>query len=371
MRRSYQSLLWTLFAVTVFVLGTQRESLHSANYLLIPMDETQYDHLRAYGLTYETLLLGHICRWLLNYRGGSFLLPSESVILERTIRKKITHRLIDESQYQQIKQVIVENNMSEVVLEKAPKIAVYSPKLGNKVARDAVSHALRSAEIGFKKIYDVDILEGKLSSYDWLHLHHEEFVTGDRVTRSIDTKTVQVYGYSDIPAMKHAVAKKIQKAVEAGLFLFAMCCATDTLDSAIAHSYTAPGESLDFRHSLAFHREQVNINDRSDFTIFNFSAKIDPISTLLCQNHRTTVPGFGGKTIAFRSETIKDGTTVLAVTIKNNVKYLTGNHGKGIFTYYGGHHPRVPASGVKNSAGYRLILNNILVPAAKVPRKKT
>ncbi len=334
---------------------------------------------------------------------------------------------VNERQIAQIKLEIQNQNASEVKLEKCPRIAVYTPPNINPWA-DAVTLVLEYAQIPYDKLYDREVLEGKLADYDWLHLHHEDF-TGQYGKFWANYRNAYWYqekvmafereaklaGYKTVPGHKAAVARAIETQVSAGMFLFAMCAATETIDVALAAQKTdiVPPEidgtpvdadwskQLDFRTTFAFENFSVNVNpfenafsdldfnqvntsrrrDVTDFILFEFSAKIDPVPTLLCQNHQNRIMGFYGQSTTFRPDRIKDGVTVLAASVDGSVRYLYGPHGKGSFTFYGGHSPedknhyvgdRSPNLEIhKGSAGYRLILNNILFPSAKPPKKKT
>lgn len=396
--------------------------------ILIPMDFTQSNHLKAYGVAFDALKEQYVVKWLLNYRGGSFLMPeSESLAALCNIRG-VRFELVSSAQVASIMQEIQESNMEVVVLEKEPKIAVYIPP--NALPwDDAVTLALDYAEIDYDRVWDDEVLAGKLSDYDWLHLHHEDF-TGQygkfygayrntawyqndvRVNEAMAAK----HGYAKVWQLKHAVAEKIREFVMNGGFLFAMCAATDTLDIALAaHNVDIVDalidgdgidphyqEKLDYSRCFAFDNFKLKTNpfeyefsdiDASDysrlrgpeadyFQLFDFSAKYDPVPTMLTQCHTNIIPGFLGQTTSFFKDKVKKSVIILAeVPGQNEVKYIHGNFGKGTFTFYGGHDPEDYEHKIgdpptildlyKNSPGYRLILNNILFPAAEKKQLKT
>ncbi|HON32786.1 MAG TPA: asparagine synthetase B [Candidatus Syntrophosphaera thermopropionivorans] len=396
--------------------------------ILIPMDFTQSNHLKAYGVAFEALKEQYVVKWFLNYRGGSFLMPeSESLAALCNIRG-VRFELVSSAQVAAIMQEIQESNMEVVVLEKEPKIAVYIPP--NALPwDDAVTLALDYAEIDYDRVWDDEVLAGKLSDYDWLHLHHEDF-TGQygkfygayrntawyqndvRVNEAMAAK----HGYAKVWQLKHAVAEKIREFVMNGGFLFAMCAATDTLDIALAaHNVDIVDalidgdgidphyqEKLDYSRCFAFENFKLKTNpyeyefsdiDASDysrlrgpeadyFQLFDFSAKYDPVPTMLTQCHTNIIPGFLGQTTSFFKDKVKKSVIILAeVPGQNEVKYIHGNFGKGTFTFYGGHDPEDYEHKIgdpptildlyKNSPGYRLILNNILFPAAEKKQLKT
>lgn len=401
-----------------------------ASYVLIPMDaESQQNHLKAYGITYWTLSKDLKVKWLLNYRGGSFLLPdTENIRKECTIRG-VSYEVVSDSETQDILAEISSpsQNMEAVVLEKAPKIAVYSPK-GNQPWDDAVTMVLTFAEIPYETIYDTEVLEDNLILYDWLHLHHEDF-TGQygkfystyRAApwyireKAKAEKLASDLGYQKVSQEKLAVALKIRDYVVGGGFIFAMCSATDSFEIALAAEGvdicepmfdgdpSEPGyqSKIDFNKTFAFKdftlERSANIYEFSSidmtrkrripkttdyFTLMDFSAKWDPIPTMLCQNHTALVKGFMGQTTAYDPDEIKSNVLVLGENKTNNeARYIHGIKGKGFFTFYGGHDPedyqhRVgdPKTELElhpNSPGYRLILNNVLFPAAKKKKQKT
>jgi hypothetical protein len=400
--------------------------------LLIPMDLKQTDHLKAYGVAFWVLQHNGEVDWLLNYRGGSFL-ADYSDVLARECR--IRGVLFEPATAAEAASVYAEvqredNNMDVVRLEKAPKIAVYVPP-NFKPWDDAVTLALEYAEIPYTKIWDEEVLSGKLAEYDWLHLHHEDF-TGQYGKFYSNYRFAQWYidqqllyekeakrlGFKKVSEEKKAVARSIKDFVGNGGFMFAMCSATDSYDIALAAEKVdicdvmfdgdppdpdAP-KKVDFTKTLAFENFKLDMNpmryEYSDidiptsdpppirdantdyFTLFEFSAKYDPVPTMLTQDHVSIVKGFMGQTTAFRKTLIKRTVTVLAQREgTEEVKYIHGNFGRGTFTWFGGHDPEDyqhavgdPATDLslhKNSPGYRLILNNVLFPAAKKKQQKT
>jgi hypothetical protein len=400
-----------------------------APWLLVPMDDAQSDHLKAYGVAFRTLKRGTRSEWFLNYRNGAFLLPSDEQTAKDAALTGVTIEPLDDARLAEIRGEVQGGNMDAVPLEKPPKVAVYAPP-NAPPWDDAVTMALNYAGIDFDKIWDSEVLSPKLREYDWLHLHHEDF-TGqyskfflnyagapwlvDMVERNRAMAKAQ--GFPSVPAEKRAVAVAIANFVERGGFLFAMCTATETLDLAlaadgvdIAASY-ADGTPMDPRASakmkwdraLAFHNaqlelsptipvysdidgHQVNSPDRrqplGSFSLFNFSAKIDPVATMLVQNHRQVIPDFYGLTTSFTRKTLKSSVTVLAEEPGAPwVKYIHGEHGQGTWTFFGGHDPEDPQHQIgdvptdlslhPHSPGYRLILNNVLFPAAKKKELKT
>lgn len=397
-----------------------------AGRLLIPMDDAQTDHLRAYGLAYHALdKHGIDVEWLLNYRCGSFLCDDLPALRDRAREVGVRVEPIGEDEALAIFARIEEENMERVLLEKAPKVAVYSPDYAEPWD-DAVTLVLDYAQIPFQKFYDAEVLNGDLAEYDWVHLHHEDF-TGQfgkfygsfrfadwyrkQVTRA--QLDAQKFGFRKVPELKLAVARGIKKFVQNGGFLFAMCSAVDTLDIALAANgvdIVAPEldgdpidplyeSKLDYGECLAFtgfklipdpmiyEFSDIDVSnnymgDAGSFKLFEFSAKIDPIPTMLTQCHRNVIDGFFGQTTAFRKSLLKPSVTIMA---ENNdgisVKYIRGDFGKGSFSFLGGHDPadvsHIVGEGPtrlelhKNSPGYRLILNNILFPAAKKKERKT
>jgi hypothetical protein len=397
-----------------------------AQKLLIPMDDTQNDHLRAYGVTYWILdKTGTDVEWLLNFRGGAFLADDLPEIRNQARETGVTLEAVSAAQVEQIYSVIEEENMERVLLEKAPKVAVYSPDYAEPWD-DAVTLVLNYAKIPFEKFYDKEVITGEISKFDWIHLHHEDF-TGQfgkfyssfrfadwyrkQVTRA--QLDAQKFGFKKVSQLKLAVARGIKKFVLEGGFLFAMCSAVDSLDVALAANGTdiiaaeIDGDGIDplaqsklnFDETLAFKDFKlitdpmiyefsdidVSNNYRGDagtFKLFDFAAKVDPIPTMLTQNHRNVIEGFFGQTTAFRKSLLKPYVVVMG---ENNdgvsVKYIRADYGKGFFSFYGGHDPadvsHIVGEGPtrldlhKNNPGYRLILNNILFPAAKKKERKT
>lgn len=403
-----------------------------ASRILVPMDLTQSDHLKAYGLAYWCLQNGIDVEWLLNYRDGSFLTDDLSQIAEACRLKGISYEQISGAEEARIKKIIEESNMESVLLEKAPKVAIYAPpSRRNEPWDDAVNLALEYAEIPFDILWDPDVLLGKLAEYDWIHLHHEDF-TGQygkfyaayRATlwykqdKALNETTARELGFKKVSRLKLSVANAIEDYVADGGFLFAMCSATDTYDIARAAWKTDivpsqfdgdgidPGyiSKLDFSRTFAFENFNVvtnpfiyehseidtspvrggrNLSPQADyFTLFDFSAKWDPVPTMLVQDHTDVVNGFWGQCTGYNKQYIKKNLILLAETPgKNEVKYIHGNYGKGTFTFLGGHDPEDyqhmigdPPTDLrlhKHSPGYRLILNNVLFPAAKKKERKT
>jgi hypothetical protein len=400
-----------------------------AQNLLLPMDDAQQNQLKAYGVTYNALKAGQTGEWLLNYRGGSFLLKDTPEVRRAAGLAGVTAEPIDAAALAAIRGELADANMDAIPLEKAPKIAVYSPP-DAPPWDDAVTLALRFAGIGYTTIWDEEVERGDLSKYDWLHLHHEDF-TGqlnkfylayrgapwftEQLERNL--AVAKRIGFSNLPALKKSVAERIRQFVERGGFLFAMCGATETLELAIAgrnvdiagtFSDGTPVDEnadakMDWGRAFAFrgaHIEQSPfVNSMSDIdghqvnvpgrrqplgvvTLFNFSAKFDPVASMLVQGSRSVIPDFYGVTTSFMKTTLKPGVTVLAFEEGAPwVKYIHGDYGKGTWTYLGGHDPEDPQHGIgspptdlslhPNSAGYRLILNNVLFPAAKKKPLKT
>ncbi len=391
--------------------------------------ESQKEHLKAYGITYWVLEKQQKVKWLLNYRGGSFLMPDSPEIQKECQIRGVSFEVISDSKTEQILTDISSpsKNMDAVVLEKAPKIAVYSPK-GNLPWDDAVTMVLTYAEIPYTVIYDEEVLGDQLILYDWLHLHHEDF-TGQygkfyRAYRSapwyIEEKAkaealASKLGYNKVSEAKLDVAKKIRDYVIGGGFMFAMCSATDSFDIALSAEGvdicepmfdgdpSEPGyqSKIDYNRTFAFKdyilerspmvyefssidmTEKRRIAKESDyFTLMDYSAKWDPIPTMLCQNHTALVKGFMGQTTSFDPDEIKSNVLVMGENKSNGeARYIHGIKGKGFFTFYGGHDPedyqhRVGDAKTElalhpNSPGYRLILNNVLFPAAKKKKQKT
>ena len=400
-----------------------------ASYLLIPMDDSQTDHLKAYGITYWVLENGGKADWLLNYRGGSFCFGYVADIEKECLIRGVRFEVIPDAKYNGIVCEIAdpEVNMEVMKLETAPKIAVYSPKT-KQPWDDAVTLVLTYAEIPYTVIYDEEVMDGDLPTYDWLHLHHEDF-TGQygkfwaayrnqawyneqvREAEEIAAK----YGFSKVSQLKLAVTTRIRDFVAGGGFLFAMCSATDSYDIALAAEGVDIAESmfdgdgmdpqaqqkLDFSKTFAFEDFTIvrnpyeyaisnidvsktrNVPKELDFfTLFEFSAKWDPVPTMLTQCHTRTIPGFYGQTTAYRKDLVKSNVLILGENKPaNEARYIHGEYGYGTWTFYGGHDPEDYKHYVgdpptelalhPNSPGYRLILNNILFPAAKKKKQKT
>jgi hypothetical protein len=414
--------------VICFFLFLYTLPVFSAN-ILIPMDEVQKNHLKSYGIAFWVLQQNQDIHWLLNYRGGSFLLPFTLDIKSECQIRGVSFEVLSDVQATHIFDEIAspEVNMDVVKLQKPPKMAVYSPQ-GKKPWDDAVTLALTYAEIPYDLIYDEEVMTGKLSQYDWLHLHHEDF-TGqhgkfyagyrnmkwykDGVQENL--ARAQQFGLTKVSELKLAVSLKIKAFVEAGGFLFAMCSATDTFDIALSAEHTDicshefdgdpmdenAHEKLDFNKTFAFHNYTLETNpsvyefssidvthtrkvrqDEDYFTLFDFSAKWDPVPSMLCQNHNNLIKGFMGQTTAFNIDCIKPNVLIMGENkTAGEARYIHGTFGKGTWTFYGGHDPEDyqhlvgdPPTDLnlkKNSAGYRLILNNVLFPAAKKKKRKT
>jgi hypothetical protein len=422
----------------LFLIALSR-LLPAQGYILLPMDEKQSNHLKAYGITYKVLELKNEAWWLLNYRGGSFAFAYSDYFKKECITRGVNFEMLPEAKFQKILSEIAnpEVNMEAMKLEVAPKIAVYSPsknERGEEVQPwdDAVTLVLTYAEIPYDLVYDDEVLNMKLPEYDWLHLHHEDF-TGQYGRFYASYHNTQWYrdyvktmenlatknGYSKVSQLKLAVAKRIQEYVAGGGFMFAMCSATDSYDIALAAEgvdicdYMYDGDpadpnaqqKLNFDKTFAFKDFQLvrdpyqyefstidaspvtqpmrNIRDDQDyFSLFEFSAKWDPVPTMLTQSHTRTVKGFMGQTTAFRKNYIKSNVLILGENkAGNEARYIHGTFQKGFFSFYGGHDPedyrhyvQDPPTDLNlhpNSPGYRLILNNILFPAAKKKHRKT
>ncbi len=415
-------------SITLFILLVSFSI--KANFILLPMDETtQKNHLKAYGITYWCLDKKYKASWLLNYRGGSFLLPDAAEIRKECQIRGVSFEVLSDAEANQILDEISSpsQNMETVVLEKAPKIAVYTPK-GKQPWDDAVTMVLTYAEIPFTPIYDEEVLSDQLILYDWLHLHHEDFsgqygkfygayrnapwyIDQKKDAEALATKL----GFAKVSEEKLAVAKKIRDFVIGGGFMFAMCSATDSFDIALSAegvdicepmfdgddsspNYQA---QIDYTKTFAFknfildrkpdHYEFSDIDmtekrkipmEKDYFTLMDFSAKWDVIPSMLCQNHTSLVKGFMGQTTAFDSELIKSNVLILGQNeLNGEARYIHGQKGKGFFTFYGGHDPEDYQHHVgdaptvldlhPNSPGFRLILNNVLFPAAKKKKQKT
>lgn len=397
--------------------------------LLLPMDDAQTDHLKAYGLAYAAIRSGVKAEWLLNYRGGSFLVADAPELRRRAALEGVSTEPVSDAQLAALRAEIASNNMEAVPLEKAPRIAVYTPP-DAAPWDDAVTLALRYAGIDFTPVYDAEVERGELARFDWLHLHHEDF-TGQfnkfylgyrdapwfQALVATNQSTARALGFTTVPALKKDVAERIRQFVERGGFLFAMCGATETLELAIAgRDVDIAGEfsdgspmdpagdaRLQWSRAFAFrdaHLErspfvnamsdidghQVNVPGRRQplgtFTLFSFSAKFDPVASMLVQDHRSVLNDFYGVTTSFTTATLKPADIVLAREEGAPwVKYIHGDYGRGTWTYLGGHDPEDPQHAVgnpptdlslhRNSPGYRLILNNVLFPAARKKPLKT
>jgi hypothetical protein len=397
--------------------------------ILIPMDNSQKNHLKSYGIAFWTLERGVDVKWLLNYRGGSFLISYVKDIEDECLIRGVSFEVIADGKTNLILNEISSpsQNMDVIPMQKAPKIAVYSPP-NKQPWDDAVTMVLTYAEIPYDLIYDAQILDGDLTKYDWLHLHHEDF-TGQygKFYRNYqhmpwyqeEVKTnedmAHQLGFLKVSEMKLVVSKTIQSFVAGGGFLFAMCAATDTYDIALASENTDICESmydgdpadadmnqhLDFTRTFAFQNfvlesdpykyefsdidvtETRKIDMASDyFTLFDYSAKWDPVPTMLCQNHTRVIRGFMGQTTAYRKELIKPEVLIMGENkAGDEARYIHGEFGNGTWTFYGGHDPEDYRHAVgdpptdlnlyPNSPGYRLILNNVLFPAAKKKKQKT
>ena len=412
----------------IFLIGIISCSL--AQKIIIPMDQTQNDHLKAYGIAYFTLTKNTNVEWLLNYRGGSFLIDDHQFIQTECRIRGVSFEMIDANRLVNIYSSIEQENMDIVLLEKKPKIAIYTPP-NKQPWDDAVTLALTYAEVDYETLWDEEVHMGKLDNYDWLHLHHEDF-TGQYGKFYRSHRNSQWYkdqklqfenvakklGYESVHQQKKGISRIIKNYVGNGGFLFAMCSATDSYDIALAmgdvdgvhNGFDGTAidlelqSKLDYQQSLAFTNFQLltdpMIYEFSDidlppshnpitrgaeadyFSLFEFSAKYDPVPTMLTQNHVGIVKGFMGQTTGFHKNKIKNHIVIMGEDPSiGQVKYLHGNFGKGTFTFYGGHDPEdyqhfvgdppTDLSLHRNSPGYRLILNNILFPAARKKERKT
>jgi hypothetical protein len=396
--------------------------------ILIPMDHAQADHLKAYGVAYKSLERGWSVEWLLNYRGGSFLLLEQEEITREARLRGVSCEVLGPAEEAEIKNVIASSNMDVILLEKAPLVAVYTPP-NHEPWDDAVTLALEYALIPYETLWDREVLRGGLGKYDWLHLHHEDF-TGQMNRFYIqyagaawfqeelesNRAAARELGFAGVGALKSAVSVRIKEYVLDGGFLFAMCSAPETLEIALAAQGTdlvaqevdgtpidpRAQEKLDFSATFGFQNftlvrdplanafsdidgHHVNTPERKPlgfFRLFDFSAKYDPVPTMLIQNHANFIEDFYGLTTSFTRGALKPAVTVMAYEEgKPWVKYVHGNAGKGTFTYLGGHDPEDKQHAIgdsptrlelhRNSPGYRLILNNILFPAARKKELKT
>jgi len=415
----------TLIAFLILISLTGRSA-----YLLIPMDDTQQNHLKAYGIAYWVLQQEVEVEWLLNYRGGSFMCKYHDLIEQECVIRGVSYQIIADAQSTAILLEIADPqaNMDAVKLHKAPKMAVYSPK-NKQPWDDAVTLVLTYAEIPYDVVYDEEVMEGSLPLYDWLHLHHEDF-TGQygkfwaryrnadwyREEVRINEETAHKLGFNKVSECKLAVAKKIRDFTLGGGYLFSMCSAPDSYDVALAAEgvdicdVMFDGDpmdpnaqsKLDYDKCFAFRdftlstnpyeyeissidvdpvRRRANQNN-DYFTLFEFSAKWDPVPTMLCQNHTEIVKGFMGQTTAFRKQYVKPNVLIMGENkALNEARYIHGEYGNGMWTFLAGHDPEDyqhfvgdPATDLNlfpNSPGYRLILNNVLFPAAKKKKQKT
>lgn len=420
-----KNIVYTLLFLCCWAIPLQS----SANAILVPMDETQKDHLKAYGVAYWVLENEIVMEWLLNYRGGSFLFPQNPYIEEQLVIKGISFKVLPDIKVKQIKSEIAnpEVNMEVVQLETAPKIAVYTPT-GKQPWDDAVTLVLTYAEIPYEEIYDSTVVTGGLPEFDWLHLHHEDF-TGQygKFYRSYHNQSwyqkqvrdneamAAKLGFEKVSELKLDVALRIREFVAGGGFLFTMCSGTDSYDIALSaqntdiceHMYDHDPASPDFQSKIDYNQtlafkdytvskdpmeyEYSDIDGTRDhklaenldkFYLFDFSAKWDIVPTMLCQNHTKEIDGFMGQTTDFRKEFIKPDVLVMGENKAiGTARYIHGEFGQGTWTFYGGHDPEdyrhmvgdppTDLSLHPNSPGYRLILNNILFPAAKKKKRKT
>ena len=416
----------TILTGLLFLFAMQ---LAQAAYLFIPMDEAQKNHLKAYGIAYWALQRKVTVDWDLNYRGGSFSMPYAKDMENECLIRGVSYEIIADAQYNKILTQIAnpEANMDIVKLEKAPKMCVYTPK--NKLPwDDAVTMVLTYAEIPYDIIYDEEVLSGVLPKYDWLHLHHEDFTGqyGKFYSRyrsfpwyiedvKLQEATAAKMGFKKVSQMKLAVAKKFKEFVFGGGFMFAMCSATDSYDVAMAADgvdicdvmYDGDGQDpaaqskLDYTKCLAFKNfklktdpyeyefSDIDVSETRQvpmqndyFTLFDFSAKWDPIPSMLCQDHTHTIKGFMGQTTAFAKRLVKSNVLIMGENKSaDEARYVHGELGNGTWTFYGGHDPEDyqhfvgdPPTNLDlhpNSPGYRLILNNVLFPAAKKKKQKT
>ncbi len=415
--------------VVLLAIGTFASASRAAS-LLIPMDSTQSNHLKAYGVVFKSLAAGHKAEWLLNYRNGSFLVDDSKDVTDFCLLMGVSAEPVSTDGIADIYRQIEVENMERVELEKAPKIAVYSPK-SNEPWDDAVTLALTYAEIPYDVVWDEEVLTGALDEYDWLHCHHEDF-TGqygkfysamrNQLWYQNDVRTSEAMarklGFAKVSQLKLAVAKKINDFVRRGGFFFSMCSAPETIDIALDAEGVdivprefdgdpvdpSAQQRLDFSRSMAFENFEIsldplayrrsNIDTYPDrmirfpsaaddfFFLFEFSAKLDPVPTMLTQDHVNTLNGFMGQVTGFRKSLLKKSVTVLAQPDNyDEVRYIHGNLGRGTFTFLAGHDPEDyqhmvgdPPTDLSvhiHSPGYRLILNNVLFPAAKKKERKT
>lgn len=411
------------------LLTTGGASAARAQWLLVPMDEAQQNHLKAYGLTYRALKDGEGAEWLLNWRGGAFLLKDAPARRRAALLAGVSTEPVSDAQVAEIRRQLAGGNYDAVQLERVPRVAVYTPP-GSPPWDDAVTLALTYAGIEYTKVWDDEVLAGDLGKVDWLHLFHEDF-TGQLNKLHLGFRDAPWYvesrernlaaarraGLGDVPALKKAVSERIREFVERGGFLFAMCGATESLELALAargvdiagafadgspadpdadarldwgRTFAAKGvhvEPSPYVNALSdLDGHQVNVPNRRQplgaFRLFDFAAKFDPVAAMLVQSHRAELPDFYGVTTSFVRGLLKPGVTILASEERAPwAKYLHGDFGKGSWTYLGGHDPEDPQHNIgspptdlalhPNSPGYRLILNNVLFPAAKKKPLKT
>jgi len=414
----------------IIIIALMFSSIHAA-YVLIPMDETQKNHLKSYGIAFWVLERDVEVSWLLNYRGGSFMIQFHKDIENECIIRGVSYEILADVQAAAVIQEISspEINQDEVKLQKAPKIAVYSPK--NKLPwDDAVTLALTYAEIPYDVVYDQELMQGLLPMYDWLHLHHEDF-TGQygkfwmsfkntawyQEDVRISEENARLLGFDKVSDLKLAVAKKIRDFVAGGGYLFSMCSAPDSYDLALSADGVdivdvmfdgdpidpEANQKLDYDNCFAFSNFSIvsnpyqyevstidvtetrpkTITEKNDFfTLFDYSAKWDPVPTMLCQNHMQVIKGFMGQTTAFNKKYVKSNVLVMGeFKSADEARYVHGEYGNGTFTFLGGHDPedyrhlvgdpQTDLNLFPNSPGYRLILNNVLFPAAKKKKQKT
>ena len=401
-----------------------------AQKIIIPMDDSQKNHLKAYGVAFWIIQEQINVEWILNYKGGSFMTDNLEKIQQECRVRGVTYKILTTEQTLSVYNEISVNNMDIVLLEKTPKIAIYTPP-NKQPWDDAVTLALTYAEVPYTTLWDEEVFGGELSKYDWLHLHHEDF-TGQygKFYRNYHTASWYIeqknqfeslalkLGFSSVPEQKKALAQIIKDYVSSGGFLFAMCSATDSFDIALATYGTDAAHSvydgtpvdnqlpkkINYNLTFAFNDFKLitdpMVYEYSDidyppsnnvivrgaeadyFSLFEFSAKYDPVPTMLTQNHVAVIKGFMGQTTGFHRERIKKHVLIMGEDKTTpQVKYLHGNHGQGTFTFLGGHDPedyqhfvgdpQTDLSLHRNSPGYRLILNNILFPAAKKKDRKT
>tara|TARA_B100000700_G_C14957960_1_gene814934 strand:- start:232 stop:1488 length:1257 start_codon:yes stop_codon:yes gene_type:complete len=411
--------------IITFILN----SLFGIQKILIPMDEIQTNHLKAYGIAFSSLEKNNKVDWLLNYRGGSFIFDLSNQIKKECLLKNVSYQILSIEEISMIYAMIEQENMELIILEKSPKIAVYSPP-NQQPWDDAVTLALTYAEIKYDVIFDDEVMKGELYKYDWLHLHHEDF-TGQygkfyryrnqqwyKEMENSFTKTAKKYGFKTVHQFKKTIAVKIRDYIDNGGFLFAMCSATDSFDIALSYYLVDFAHSIydgtpidekklnkvNYNNGIAFenydlyldptiyeystidfpssHQPNTRSAESDYFTLSSFSAKWDPVPSMLIQNHVTNVNGFMGQTTGYNKKFLKSHVLILGEDLySEQVKYIHGNVGKGTFTFLGGHDPEDyrhfvgdPPTDLdlhRNSPGYRLILNNILFPAAKKKKKKT